>query len=328
MKNIFLPMIMFLVLMTSCSSDDDSVSVTSETETDDTTDGENDDTGMAIIRFAEVNVITDQVVLTNLGDAAIEVGEYFMCLGPGTYAQVSGLTDENTSLAPNTSITLSYDMDPMADGLSIFTTNTFESTDPTVLLDYVQWGAADQPRVDQAVTAGRWDDASSYVMDGSPYMFSGTATDFGSTFWDGTPVSSGELRILTVDTTTDEVTFTNLGGTTLDIADYWLCLGPGTYLQISAVATAGTTIDPNGTLTVSYDMDPEVDGLSIFSENSFSSTDPTVLLDFVQWGAGNQPRADQAVAAGRWGDISNFVMGASPYNFNGESEDVGVAFWE
>uniref|UniRef100_UPI00262A66DC T9SS type A sorting domain-containing protein n=1 Tax=Winogradskyella sp. TaxID=1883156 RepID=UPI00262A66DC len=38
----------------------------------------------------------------------------------------------------------------------------------------------------QAVTAGRWDDANNFVSGSSPYTFTGTATDFGSTFWDST----------------------------------------------------------------------------------------------------------------------------------------------
>ena len=59
----------------------------------------------------------------------------------------------------NQSITLSYDVNPTSGGLSLFSVNTFGSTDPEVLIDYVQWGSANQARVNQAVTAGRWNNA-------------------------------------------------------------------------------------------------------------------------------------------------------------------------
>jgi len=304
-----------------CSSDDDNV--ISEPDSDSMPD-----VALAIIRIEAVDAVNDEVILTNLGDATTEVGDYFLCLGPGTYAQVSNLTSESTSLSPNTSISLAYDMNPTADGLSIFTTNTFNSTDPNILLDYVQWGDANQPRVDQAVTAGRWDDVNNFVGQGSPYIFEGNATDFGSQFWAGTPLSDGVLRILNVDTTTDQVTLTNLGGTSIDVASYFLCLGPGTYQQIGNITNAPTVLGANDTITLPYDMNPNADGLSIFANNSFSSSDPEILLDYVQWGSPDQARVGQAVAAGRWDDISNFVMGASPYDYIGGTSDVGVTFWE
>lgn len=320
---LFLPLIMFAALMVGCSSDDDNVTPTLPDPEPD------EDTGQAIIRIALVDANADEVTLTNLGDGSIDVGDYFLCLGPGTYQQISSVAIGSTELAPNATITLPYDMNPMQDGLSIFTTNTFASSDPAVLLDYVQWGDANQPRVDQAVAAGRWDDVANFVADGSPYTFTGTATNFGSQFWEGTEMAGeGILRILFIDTTTDEVTLTNFGDATIDVGDYFLCLGPGTYQQISDLATGSTMLESNAVITLPYDMNPTQDGLSIFATDSFGSSDPEVLLDFVQWGAGGQPRSDQAVMAGRWGDVNNFVMGPSPYNYIGGPTEVGVTFWE
>ena len=318
MKKYFLPVVIALGLMTACSSDDDNQPITPDPDPG---------TGQAIIRITEVDADSDAVVITNLGDGELEVGSFFMCLGPGTYAPISGLTADNTNIAPNASITLSYDMNPTADGLSIFTTDSFGSTDPEVLLDYVQWGAGNQPRVDQAVTAGRWDNAANFVAEGSPYNFTGTATQFGSAFWEGTMLAEGVMRILTVDATTDEVTLVNLGQSALDVGDFFLCLGPGTYQQISNVTSESTILEAGDTIVLPYDMNPTADGLSIFANNSFGSSDPAVLLDYVQWGAGNQARVGQAVTAGRWEDTSNFVELGSPYNFTGGSEDVGVTFW-
>lgn len=321
MKKYFLPLILVMSLMASCSSDDDNVVSAPDPDPDEM------NLGQAIVRITEVNADADEVVLTNLGDETLEIGDFFMCLGPGTYAQVSGLTSENTNLAPNATVTLDYDMNATADGLSIFTTNTFDSADPNVLLDYVQWGAANQPRVNQAVTAGRWDDAANFVANGSPYLFTGNAGQFGSPFWEGTAAAPGVMRILTVDTTTDEVTLTNLGGSTIDVGSYFLCLGPGTYQQIGNVATGSTMLEAGATIVLPYDMNATADGLSIFANNSFSSSSSEDLLDYVQWGEANQARVGQAVTAGRWDDATNFVAIGSPYNFIGESEDVGVTFW-
>ena len=324
MKTHFLLALIAIGILTGCSSDDDNQPNEPTTPEPD----EMMEMGQALIRITSVNANSDEVVLTNLGDGSLDVADFFMCLGPGTYAQVSGLTSDNTTIEPSESITLSYDMNPVADGLSIFTTNSFNSTDPNILLDYVQWGAGNQPRVDQAVTAGRWDAATNFVAEGSPYTFNGTATQFGSTFWEGTIAAPGVMRILTVDTTTDEVTLTNLGASTIDVGNYFLCLGPGTYVQIGSVASGSTMLAPEATIVLPYDMNEMADGLSIFATNAFSSSDPEVLLDYVQWGAGNQARVGQAVSAGRWDDTANFVPLGSPYNFTGESEDVGVTFWE
>jgi len=235
MKNNLL-LLLLTILIASCSSDDD------------TTSNDNPPMGSeeSVIRITEVNSSTDQIVISNLGNGSADIGSYWLCLGPGTYVQVSDAASGSTNLNPNQSITLSYDVNPASDGLSIFTENTFASSDPTVLLDYVQWGAANQARVDQAVTAGRWDrwdNASNFIPEGSPYTFNGGATNFGSTFWDNT-VTTGPaiVKISQVNATTDEVTLTNLGETPVDVASYWLCLGPGAYAQVSATTSASTNL--------------------------------------------------------------------------------------
>ena len=315
MKNVFL-LLTLTTLIFSCSSDDDTNIIA--------------DLDQSIIRITQVNTDTDEVVISNFGSTSKDVGNYWLCLGPGTYVQFSAATNGSTNLSPNQSMTLSYDVNPTSGGLSIFSSNAFSSTDPEILLDYMQWGAGNQARADQAVTAGRWDDASSFIQDGSPYNFNGLASQFGSAFWDGTTVvnnTPGVLKISEVNTTTDQVSLINLGGTSIDVGDYWLCLGPGTYVQISNAVSGSTTLDPNQSLTIAYNVNPTADGLSVFSTNSFGSSDPDVLIDYVQWGAANQARVNQAVTAGRWDNASNFLQGGSPYNFNGEANDFGSTFW-
>ncbi|MCC1483513.1 hypothetical protein [Winogradskyella immobilis] len=283
-----------------------------------------------VVRILQVDASADIVWLSNFGSESVDVGDYFLCLGPGTYVRVSDAASGSTTIAPGANIQLSYDVNETEDGLSIFSTNTnFNSSDPSILLDYVQWGAGNQARVDQAVTAGRWDNSANFVADGSPYAFTGEGDEFGSTFWEGTEADPlGVLRILQVNPITDQVWLTNVGDAALDAGDYWLCLGPGTYAQVSTRTSGSTVIEPGENIMLDYDMNLEEDGLSIFATNTFTSSDPDVLLDFVQWGAGNQPRSAQAVTAGRWDSAENFVDGFAPYSFIGEADEFGSTFWD
>lgn len=336
MKKIFLSLVT-IALMASCSTDDSNESpentipeTETETESDIETDDDTQDPGNGLLRLVEVDAVNDLVTITNFGDGSLEVGDYFLCLGPGTYAAISGLTDDSTNLAPNESVSLNYDVNEMADGLGVFTVSEFGSSDPNILLDYVQWGAANQARSDQAVAAGRWDDVSNFASGVNVFTFDGNVTDFGSDFWEGEEEQNNGpavLRILSVDATNDQVTLTNFGGETIDIDNYWLCLGPGTYARIGAITTEDTNLEAEETITLSYDVNPSQDGLSVFSINSFGSSDPTVLVDYVQWGAASQARSGQAVTAGRWGDVNNFVPTSTTYNYNGGATDVGVTFW-
>lgn len=181
MKKIFLS-VFAIALMASCSTDDSNDSPENtipETEMEE----QSEDTGTGLIRFTEVDASNDLVTITNLGDGSIDVGDFFLCLGPGTYAGIGGLTEESTMLAPNASITVGYDVNEEVDGLSVFTNTEFTTTDRNILLDYVQWGGGNQARVEQAVTAGRWDSAMNFVPTSTTFNFNGGATDVGVDFW-------------------------------------------------------------------------------------------------------------------------------------------------
>ena len=316
MKKLIL-LLLLPAFILSCSSDDDNITIEEEN-----VDG--------IIRITQVNAEADLLVLSNLGTTTTEVGDYWLCLGPGTYVQVSNAATGSTNLAPNQSITLTYDVDVEADGLSLFSTNEFASSDPSILLDFMQWGAGNQARASQAVTAGRWDNASSFIPLGSPYNFNGEANEFGSSFYEiSTAEANAVVRILQVDASADIVWLSNFGTESVDVADFFLCLGPVTYVRVADAANGSTTIAPGANIQLSYDVNETEDGLSIFSEGgNFGSSDPEILLDYVQWGAGNQARVDQAVTAGRWDDAANFVADGSPYAFTGEAADFGSTFWE
>ncbi|RMB62746.1 hypothetical protein EAX61_03990 [Dokdonia sinensis] len=333
MKKIFLPLIAIAMTM-SCSTDDTEINSETnipEEETNTETDTDVSGNGTGLLRIIEVDAINDQVTLANLGDGTLDTGSYFMCLGPGTYAMVSGLVNGDTVLEPSESITFTYDVNESEDGLSVFASNDFGSSDPSVLLDYVQWGSGNQARVGQAVTAGRWDDENNIAPGVNVFTFEGEASNVGSSFWTGEEVQSdseGVLRILNVNANNDTLTLTNLGGSTVEVGNYWLCLGPGTYARIGNITSGDTELSTNETLTLNYDMDPVADGLSVFATNTFGSSDPEILLDYVQWGAANQARSGQAVTAGRWDNAGSFVPQSNNYTYTGDAQDVGANFWE
>ncbi|WP_157957203.1 T9SS type A sorting domain-containing protein [Winogradskyella tangerina] len=135
-------------------------------------------------------------------------------------------------------------------------------------------------------------------------------------FFTGCLVSLAQGATFTsVDPVSDVLTITNTGSSMVDINNYWLCLGPGTYVRVGTVTpiSGDYMLSPAESVTLTYNVTEAQDGLSLFSTNSFGSSDPNILVAFVQWGAGNQPRVGQAVTAGRWDNASNFVSGSGPY---------------
>lgn len=99
---------------------------------------------------------------------------------------------------------------------------------------------------------------------------------------------------------TDLVEIFNKGTQEIDLSNYWLCLGPGTYQRIGSITPeSGNIIVPaGGYLVLPYDL-PDTDaGLGLYSSDSFTSAE--AIVDFVQYGAGGSPRENVAVEAGIW----------------------------
>ena len=155
------------------------------------------------VTFTSVNPITNVLTISNPGSSTIDLTNYQLCLGPGTYVQIGSLTPVNGSLmlAAGADVTLSYTMNDTMDGLSLFSNTNFGSSNAADLIAYVQWGAPGQPRVAQAVTAGRWDSSLNFVSGGAPY----TTTMGGSAAsWTACDAEGGAIQIAgTTDTTTE-----------------------------------------------------------------------------------------------------------------------------
>ena len=127
--------------------------------------------------------------------------------------------------------------------------------------------------------------------------------------------------ITNVDTSTNYVTVTNFGDTQLNISSYWVCLGPGQYRQLRALNIISGDYDLSENESVTFDFpliaDENADGegsLGFFSRNSFGSTDPSVFIDFMQWGGANQDRSSQACTVGIWSNVNDFISCPAPYS--------------
>ncbi|MFP4845323.1 hypothetical protein ACFWU4_05930, partial [Winogradskyella sp. PE311] len=155
--------------------------------------------------FTEVNPTTDVLTISNTGTGMVDLTNYWLCLGPGTYVRIGTITPENGDymLDSGEAVTLSYDVVESADGLSLFSTNSFGSSDPNILVSYVQWGAANQARVAQAVTAGKWDSANNFVDGSGPYT---TVNGGSAAAWSTTcSVDGGAIQIAGTTDTTAEI---------------------------------------------------------------------------------------------------------------------------
>lgn len=176
------------LIISSCDDDDDSAAPPVET----------------LIRFTLVDPEGDSLVISNFGTTEIDISDYQLCLGPNQYNAISNYTDitGDLSLSANETVTIKLGSGTQnvtsllaeSGGLGLFASaEDFTSDDPELLLDYVQWGAADQNRVTQAVTAERWDNASTFIDGFAPFTFTGNADDIGASFWDTTDPEDVQL---------------------------------------------------------------------------------------------------------------------------------------
>ena len=317
--------------------------------------------GTANVRIVNVDPTTDWVTIKNFGTEPIDISSYWLCQRPqydqlGDEGAISIVTGD-LFLDPDEEVIVNVNpggqsgsfnaiVDLKAnDELGLFTESNFGSTDPAVFIDFVSWGGVTDPtRAEQAVSAGRWDAADSFVRGIAPFVYLGGANNVGASFWEGGEVEFS-IRIVDVDPATEWVTIKNFSTETIDISNYWLCqrpqydrlgdsgsirvvfgdlvLGPEEEVLIS-VSPAG----PSGEFPAITDL-PENGELGLFAEASFGSTDPTLFLDFVSWGGITEPtRAEQAVSAGRWDAANSFVDGLAPFEFFGDIDDVGANFWQ
>ncbi len=152
-------------------------------------------------------------------------------------------------------------------------------------------------------------------------------------------MGEGIVRLLNADPFGEQISLKNFGDAEADISDYFFCLGPGQYNALSDYSNVDGDLSLAPDETVTFDLtsgsqnvtalpDDEA-ALALFAiGGNFGSSDPEILLDFLQYGNPNQNRVDQAVTAGRWTSEEDFVDGVGPFNYIGGAQDIGPDFWE
>ena len=155
------------------------------------------------VRLTKVDTVEDEITISNFGTMEANITNYQLCLGPGTYVRVGATTGGNVIIPPSSDVIISYNVNEASGGLSLFSNTNFGSSNPADLIAYVQWGAANQLRVGQAVTAGRWDNASNFVSGTPPY----STTEGGSAavWFEACDANGGQIQIAGTTDTTAEI---------------------------------------------------------------------------------------------------------------------------
>jgi|GEM_PF-4043345 len=151
------------------------------------------------------------------------------------------------------------------------------------------------------------------------------------------------VRIVDVNTETEQMTLRNFSSESINVTDYWICARPG-YDRIGnaeaiRIVSGDVNLAPGESLVIDVSptgsgnfqaiVDLEENGeAGLFSEATFGSEDPAIFVDFVSWnGISAITRVEQAVNAGIWNSVGSFVEGNSRFSFTGGSSDFGVTFW-
>ena len=294
--------------------------------------------GNTEIRMTLINAKNDIVVIENLDEVSLDISNFFFCTLAGVYPRLGNpdqveVLEGNLKLEPGKKVAVRV----LTEGgvvddngsLFLFATNVlgFNNTNPYALRDFAQWDAPNGFRVDNAVAAGRWDNAASYIAGNEPfYVDPVKAGAFGIDVWNAREAS---VRFVEIDPENDAVTLKNFGDKNIDITGYFFCLNVGQYEPVTG---RDLLLSPGEEVIIKVvtgldDVNP--DNIGLFSTNIFRSTNPDIYIDFAQWeGRDDGGRPAQAVFAGIWENANNFVSGASPYSFIGGIEDFGSNNWE
>jgi len=116
----------------------------------------------------------------------------------------------------------------------------------------------------------------------------------------------------------------NTGTETIDLRDFWLCLGPGEYSQIGGITPESGFIELAGGefVVLPFEMPDDQGGLGLYSSNEFTSAE--AMVDFVQWGAAGAARENIAVEKGIW-TAGDFVPTVQLNSFSIEYDGEGNA---
>ena len=144
-------------------------------------------------------------------------------------------------------------------------------------------------------------------------------------------IANAQIRIIHVDPLTDQITFENKGAIQENVGNKILCARlEYTFTDIATDATVvsgNLVLDPGETVIVEWNefVNDIFSDIGLYTNSAF--TDPSSMIDFMQYGAGGVGREGIAVLAGLW-TAGDFVENPGPYTYTGNATDTGVDFWE
>ena len=331
-----------LTVLFSCSSDDPEVGGGPDLDVE-------QNTGVVINEISHIG--TDWIEIYNPTNETIDISSFYLCLGPGTYSQISELSilSGSTNLEAGSFVVISdYFLPNDGGGLGLFEDSSFGSADS--IIDFVQYGVAGTPRENVAVEAGIWD-VGTFVplasVEGNTLAFEGNGSGADSWSETITPTVGGANVFTTLErgievrttvvfneisyaSDNDWIELYNPTNEDVDISNYFLCLGPGTYRSVSSLLSQDSVVlGSNDLIVVSgYNLPDALAALSLYrNNNDFESSEN--IIDFVQYGQQEGlPRLDLAEDRNLW-YLSDFVPVVSSSNNTiiYEGNGTGASSW-
>ncbi|MEM6736135.1 MAG: hypothetical protein AAF620_08715 [Bacteroidota bacterium] len=310
-------MVMGIVLMVACNDDDENVDAGNSASN---------------VRIVEVDAANDQVTLKNFGEGDADISDFFFC-NQRNYVAVSQTTNDGAdlNLAQNEEITFTIPIDDNASDVAIYNTGgSFAST--SAMVDFMQYGGSftSTGRENVAVEKGIWT-AGEFVEGGSPFTYGGDGTTTGASTWESTTdtsIGESNVRLILVNSSSNEVTLKNFGDADADISGYIFC-NRRVYTAFSGTANNGSDLilSSDEEIIFTIPIDDEASDVSIYSSNAFTSAD--AMVDFMQYGGSftSTGRENVAVEKGIW-TVGEFVTNAGPLGYTGDGDQNGASFWE
>ena len=301
-----------------------------------------------LLQFTEIDPVNNLVEIYNNTGSTIDLTNYWLC-SRITYERIgtSNIISGVLSLLPSERIVIqtnSIDLNNISADLGLYSTNAFP--DPESMVDFLQWGAGGQGRESVAVSKGIWTAGDFIPVPTNPNRsISKISSGDSSANWAsalktfagnnaqastlGFAVGGGALVISEVDPINNVIEVYNGTGSTVDLSTYWFC-SRITYenLASSELISGSLSIAHQGYTilrTTSIDLNNTAADLGFYIDNSFNN--PTSMIDFVQWGAGNQGRESVAVANGIWTAGDFLITPTAQQSIARNASGGGVTNW-
>jgi hypothetical protein len=308
------------------------------------------------ILFDPPGVDTGQQVLelTNTGKLPVDIGGYWLSFKPAAWQFPEGITvpaggavlvhlnrsgvSSGSEFFTGTTGMRNLRRD---DSISLFSQNLF--SDPQKCVDFVEWGLPGQAGEDVAVEAGRWNNPEavnvSALREGSTLAYKGSG--IGPQAWciDGSPTlgtpnddcgrsfARSPVRLNEVKPGDGSVVeLKNVGKVVEDLDGKFLFSRTGSYrFPQSTIVFPGQLVlvnlgvngnDGEGRLYTGPQFPPlnAVDSVAFYAGGN--NLDPTLVIDYLEWGGAGQAFESQAGEAGVWPagqalDVSGLISGGS-----------------